>query len=593
MKAEGGRRLRKALFFRGEIKLSLRALEAYLPKTREVFGEEELQKAQKEALKDAVRKKLRLPEEEVFDVTIEKRSLDARQRMEKGPFFVYQLVAFQGERPSFQYEVKRKKAPCFRPLVVGMGPAGLFAALILSRAGLCPLVIERGKPVEKRRADVEDYFKGGALRPESNVQFGEGGAGTFSDGKVNTLVKDPSRLGAYVLETFRRFGAPESILYESRPHIGTDRLQNVVRNLREELISLGAEVRFETKLSGLSIAKGRVTGAVLESTVTGEKETIEVQDIFLGIGHSARDTYEALVKAGVPMEKKAFAVGLRVEHPRLMIDKVQYHGAVSPFLGAASYKLTHTAAAADAALSFGRGAVSRGVYSFCMCPGGTVVAAASEKETIVTNGMSDYARSQPNSNSAVIVTVLPEDYEVWSRLCDEKASFEDRAAYRERAGDGGEDVLSGVRFQRLIERRAYLLGGANGAAPVQLLGSFLSEGPWKGEQSFQEVQPSYTGRTSQADLRDLYPAVITRALQEGFMAFGKKLSGFSREDAVLTGAESRSSSPVRVLRSRDSFQSEVKGLYPIGEGAGYAGGIMSAAMDGIRAAERYLSGLAE
>lgn len=457
------------------------------------------------------------------------------------------------QKPAYQPLIPNT-FPDKRPLVVGLGPAGLFCALLLARQGLRPLIIERGRPVEKRKIDTQRFFTHAELDPHSNVQFGEGGAGTFSDGKLNTLIKDKSLRGRFVLEELVKAGAPPEILYDAKPHMGTDRLQQVVRTLREEIIALGGEVRFETQLVDLQLSEsGSICGAVLERD--GQRTLEEAHTIFLGIGHSARDTFEMLQRSGANMTEKPFAVGLRIEHPRRMIDQAQYRDyAGSPFLGAADYKLTHQAS------------TGRGVYSFCMCPGGTVVAAASEPDTVVTNGMSNYARDAENSNSALLVTITPEDF----------------ASYRPAYG-----VLSGVGFQRELEQCAFRLGGHNYSAPIQCVGDFLQK---RDGLSLGEVRPSFTGSTALANLWDLLPHEIAASIAEGIQAFGHKLSGFDRPDAVLTGVESRSSSPVRIVRDED-MQSNLRGLYPIGEGAGYAGGIMSAAIDGMKAAEAYFQTL--
>ncbi len=457
------------------------------------------------------------------------------------------------QKPCYQLTLSHS-LPSLRPIVIGLGPAGLFCALLLARQGLRPLVIERGKPVEKRRLDTQRFFTQRKLDPNSNVQFGEGGAGTFSDGKLNTLVKDKSLRGRFVLEELVKAGAPPEILYDAKPHMGTDRLQQVVRTLREEILSLGGEIRFETQLIDLQLSdSGAISGAVLSSH--GQRTLEEAHAIFLGIGHSARDTFEMLQAAGADMSEKPFAIGLRIEHPRSLIDLAQYREyAASPYLGAADYKLTH------------QSTNGRGVYTFCMCPGGTVVAAASEPGTVVTNGMSNYARNEENSNSALLVTITPEDF----------------AAYRPSMG-----VLSGVGFQRQLEQLAFRLGDSDYSAPIQCAGDFINR---RDSLSLGDIQPSFTGHTRFANLWDLLPHDLSASIAEGIQAFGHKLSGFDRPDAVLTGIESRSSSPVRILRDA-SMQSNLRGLYPMGEGAGYAGGIMSAAMDGMKAAEAYLTSL--
>lgn len=521
-------------------------------------------------LESALRRELGISDRHPLSFEILRRSLDAR----RGHAFHYiyvldvslakeEKVYEKGRRTHKNWQRILQKPVCptvlpahrpsVRPIVIGMGPAGLFCALLLARQGLQPLVVERGRPVEQRRLDTQRFFTQAQLDPESNVQFGEGGAGTFSDGKLNTLVKDRSLRGRFVLEELVKAGAPETILYDAKPHVGTDRLQDVVRHIREEIIALGGEVRFETRLVDLELCADTITGVWLQK---GNQRTLEkAQAVFLGIGHSARDTFQMLRSSGARMSEKAFAMGLRIEHPQSMIDQSQYREyAGSPYLGAADYKLAHQAS------------TGRGVYIFCMCPGGVVVAAASEPETVVTNGMSNYARDAQNSNSALLVTVTPEDF----------------AAYRPALG-----VLSGVGLQRELEKLAFRLGGSDYSAPVQCVGDFLTR---KDTVSFGGVQPSFTGKTRFANLWDLLPDYMAVSIAEGIQAFGQKLHGFDRPDAVLTGIESRSSSPVRIERD-ETFQSNLRGLYPMGEGAGYAGGIMSAAMDGMKSAQAYMLSL--
>lgn len=423
------------------------------------------------------------------------------------------------------------------PVIIGSGPAGLFCGLMLARSGFCPVILERGEAVEQRTRTVREFWNGGALNPDSNVQFGEGGAGTFSDGKLNTLVKDPMQRNHKVLEVFVEFGADPSILYMNKPHIGTDVLSRIVKNIRNEIIRLGGQVRFSCRVKDFVIENGSIVGIITEMN-----ERIDAKLVILAIGHSSRDTFETLWKKGVPMKQKAFAVGLRIQHPQSMINFAQYGFKEDELLGAASYKLSKQVSA------------GRGVYSFCMCPGGYVVNASSEPGRLAVNGMSNHAREGANANSAIIVTVTPEDYQDIS-------------------------PLAGVAFQRSLEETAYRIGDSR--IPVQLYGDFKA-----GRDSFDfgDVGPGFKGLYQFADLRNSLPSFLSESIIEGIDAFGQMIRGFDRYDAVLAGIESRTSSPVRIERGED-FQSQVRGLYPCGEGAGYAGGITSAAMDGIKIAE--------
>ena len=430
-----------------------------------------------------------------------------------------------------------KAAP--RPVVVGLGPAGLFAALALAEAGLNPLVLERGAPVDQRAGQVEHFWRTGELDLESNVQFGEGGAGAFSDGKLNTGISDPRC--RFVLDTLRDHGAPPEILYSALPHIGTDRLPGVVKSIRQRVEALGGQVLFHTKLERLLLEGGAVRGAAASG------REIPCRALILAPGHSARDTFEALFAQGVPMTPKAFSLGVRIEHPQRLIDRAQYGPAAGhPALGAAEYRLSlHTAQ-------------GRGVYTFCMCPGGQVVAAASQAGMVATNGMSAYARSGPNANSALLVGVDSADY--------------------------GPHPLDGIRFQQRWERLAYEAGGGGYRAPAQLVGDFLQGAASSGPG---DVEPTYRPGVTYGDLRGCLPPFAVQALSLALPALGRKLKGFDAPGALLIGVETRSSAPLRITRNGDC-QSAVTGLFPCGEGAGYAGGILSAAVDGLRCAEKLL-----
>lgn len=543
---------------------------------------------------------LRISEQEILEMRILRRSIDARRKPEI--FYIYSIevsvknedrilhrfrgkegLVCSGEDNAYRFPGKSQPAGDLEQpgrageenelsgeahgeeapiVIVGTGPGGLFCGYFLALHGYKPILLERGKCVEERQRDVDVFWETGKLDPESNVQFGEGGAGTFSDGKLNTLVKDREGRGRAVLETFVRFGAGESILYDARPHMGTDVLCGVVRGMREEIIRLGGQVRFKSLVEDVCVEQGQVKGVVLKG---GER--IACRSLVLAIGHSARDTFAMLHERKVPLEPKAFAVGLRVEHPQTMVNESQYGMRDPGELGAAPYKVTAKAKG------------GRGVYSFCVCPGGYVVNASSEEGRLAVNGMSYSARDGENVNSAVVVTVTPEDF-------------------------GSDHPLAGISFQRQLEERAYELGG--GRIPIQRYQDFEScvsergNGAGKGSQDrrepeadFQEdkalVRPQCRGAYCWADVSRILPMKYNEAIVEGMEAFGRQIEGFNRPDACLAGVESRTSSPVRILRD-ESMQSAVRGLYPCGEGAGYAGGIMSAAMDGIRVAEAIAGG---
>lgn len=499
--------------------------------------------------------RLKVAPAEIRSLKLYKKSVDARKKDDVHFICTVEVDCILKRPPKdskiteaepYRYVLPEGKPRALRPVVVGFGPAGLFAALILAQAGQRPIVFERGSAVEKRKEQVEHFWETGELNPDCNVQFGEGGAGTFSDGKLNTGTKD-SR-SRKVLEEFVAAGAPPEILYLAKPHIGTDRLPCAVKAIREQILSLGGEVHFETALKKILIKEGKVTGVEVKPQ-DGSTYTVDTDRLILAVGHSARDTFEMLHSLGIPMEQKPFSIGARIEHPQSLIDRAQYgRFAGHPNLGAADYKL---------AVHLENG---RGVYTFCMCPGGSVVAAASEPGRLVTNGMSNFARDGANANAALLVGVGPQDF-------------------------GDEHPLAGMEFQRRLEAEAFCLGGGNYHAPVQRVEDFLKRVPTK---SLGDVQPTYLPGVTPCNLDDCLPNFITDSMRQGIQLMNRKLRGFSFPDALLTAVETRSSSPVRVLRG-ENFQSPLaQGLFPCGEGAGYAGGIISAAVDGIKCAEQVI-----
>jgi uncharacterized FAD-dependent dehydrogenase len=526
-----------------------------------------------DALRPAIVARLGIADAGLIDFTVFKRSYDARKKtavvliytvdctvadeaavlqrlagdahVRPSPDTRYRLV---GDAPADFYATQRP-----RPLVIGFGPCGIFAALVLAQMGLRPIVLERGKPVRERTKDTWGLWRQGVLNPESNVQFGEGGAGTFSDGKLWSQISDPRHLTRKVLSEFVKAGAPEEILFVAKPHIGTFRLVSMVEKMRADIESLGGEIRFEQRVTDLLIDGGAIRGVTLASG-----EQLQADHVVLALGHSARDTFAMLHERGVYLEAKPFSIGYRIEHPQGVIDRARFGpNAGHPILGAADYKLVHHAKN------------GRSVYSFCMCPGGTVVAATSEPERVVTNGMSQYSRNERNANAGIVVGISPQDY-------------------RQDGKTDGSPVnpLDGMAFQRFWESRAFELGGGGYQAPGALVGDFIKR---QRSQAFGSVLPSYKPGVHLTDLaqkgRGSLPDYALDAIREALPAFERQIKGFSMADAVLTGVETRTSSPLRITRGRNYQSLNVAGLYPAGEGAGYAGGIMSAGVDGIEAAE--------
>lgn len=508
-----------------------------------------------ENLKKAIAKKLKIKQTQIKAFSIKKQSLDARCKNEI--FYVYEVdVDLVNEKEilkktnnndiqispneKYLFNVTGTKNLKYRPIIVGSGPAGLFASYLLAEYGYKPIVIERGEKIEDRIKTVNEFWETGKLNQNSNVQFGEGGAGTFSDGKLNTLVSDTNNRGKKVFETFVECGAPKEIMYSYKPHIGTDILVDVVSNMREKIITMGGEFHYNTCLTNLIIEDN-----YLKEIEINNNEKIPCDCLILAIGHSSRDTFKILLDNNLNMEAKPFAVGIRVQHSQDMINVSQHGDKYKDLLGSATYKLTYKASN------------GRGVYSFCMCPGGYVVNASSEEKHLVINGMSNHKRDSKNANSAIIVTVFPRDF--------------------------GTKPLDGVEYQRKLEAKAYELG--NGNIPVQLLKDFINN---KKSTSFGTVGPVFKGKYQFSNLNELLPVEIKESLKEAFPNFGKKIHGFDNEDTILAGIESRTSSPVKIVRN-ESFESNIKGVYPCGEGAGYAGGITSAAMDGIKVAEAIMS----
>lgn len=514
-------------------------------------------------IRAAVLKRLGIEPDDLLEMKIHRSGFDARKK--SAIVFNYTMdVGLRNEEAvaarvagdqkirktpdmTYRFVTKAPEKMGYRPIVIGTGPCGILAALVLAEMGFRPLILERGKIVRERTKDTFGFWKTGDLNPESNAQFGEGGAGTFSDGKLHSRIKDPKHYGRKVLEEFVEAGARDEILHVNKPHIGTFRLVKLVENMRAKIEALGGEYRFESKVVDVEIEEGGVRAVVLEG---GER--IACDHVVLAVGHSARDTFRMLHERGVAIEPKPFSIGVRLEHPQSIIDRARFGKCAGhPLLGAADYQLVHHCAPSS------ESAVTRSVYSFCMCPGGLVLAAASEEGCVVTNGMSQYSRAERNANSGIVVGVSPEDY------------------------PGG--PLAGIDFQRKYEKIAFELGGGDYSAPGQLVGDFLAGRP---SEEFGSVIPSYTPGVRLTDISPCLPTFAVAAIREALVAFDRQIKGFAKYDAVMTAVETRTSSPIRITRNNDDLQSvNTAGLYPAGEGAGYAGGILSSAVDGVRVAE--------
>ncbi|MBQ2872810.1 MAG: NAD(P)-binding protein [Bacilli bacterium] len=514
-----------------------------------------IEKDDKYSLIKAISKKIKINESEIKDISIVKKSLDARHKPDL--YYVYEVDAIVNNEdkiisknksidvivaPNEEYVMPLKGNILLnkRPIIVGSGPAGLFCSYLLAKMGYKPIIIERGEKVEDRIKTVEKFFNDGILNKESNVQFGEGGAGTFSDGKLNTLTKDKFNRCKFVFEIFVECGANPEIIYDNMPHIGTDVLRVVVKNMREKIISMGGEFRYNSCLTDINLSDGKVNSIVINNN-----QVIDTDILVLAIGHSARDTFQMLYDNGIEMNAKPFAVGIRIEHPQKIINNSQYGENYNKNLKPASYKLTY------------KSSLGRGVYSFCMCPGGYVVNASSEEGMLAINGMSYYKRDSKNANSAIVVTVTPDDF--------------------------GNHPLDGIKYQRELEKKAYELG--NGFIPIQKLGDYYND---KVSTCIGSVEPIFKGKYNFANLNKLYPEYINKSLKEAIDNFGNKIKGFNDNDSIIAGVESRTSSPVRITRDEE-YVSNILGIYPCGEGAGYAGGITTSAIDGVKVAEAIIS----
>ena len=549
-----------------------------------------------DALRQLAAHALGIDEAEICDLTVFKRSFDARKQnllvvyivdvtisddvLEKSLLAKHvknshiQATPNMTWLPPVQAPADWGKAEQDRPVVVGFGPCGIFAALVLAQMGLKPIVIERGTPVRQRTKDTWGLWRKHVLNPRSNVQFGEGGAGTFSDGKLYSQIKDPRHLGRKVMQEFVRFGAPEDILFAAHPHIGTFKLVKVVEGLREEIIRLGGEVRFEQRVVDIEYEANSIVALLIRDYAANKTYTLPAHHVVLALGHSARDTFTMLHRHAVAMQAKPFSIGVRIEHPQSVIDRARWgQHAGHPLLGAADYKLVHHAAN------------GRAVYSFCMCPGGTVVAATSEVGRVVTNGMSQYSRNERNANAGLVVGIDPTDYPTDPDAFEAELGQEIGNAVRHDTPNAVDTFhpLSGLVLQRQLEAVAYTLGGSNYEAPAQLVGDFIAN---RASTALASVEPSYKPGVKMVHLNDALPSFVTDAMREALPLFGQKIKGFDMHDAVMTGVETRTSSPLRIDRDDVSLQSpSIAGLYPAGEGAGYAGGILSAGVDGIKVGE--------